>query len=174
MESRFSRTTRTAFISIFVIGLLPSLTKGCILLLNGWEPLTLGERALLADIVLTVRTLDTFKTDRSSAQTYTAEFQSLRVLSGFKHLRSVKADRGENVYNISNFGDKTMCYADVDTGETYILFLTVFDGRLSAKYDDIFGAAAEYSEENEEDILTALGEFLFLGHNLLSTVCFLN
>jgi hypothetical protein len=63
-----------------------------------------------------------------------------------------------NVYNVSNFGDKAMCYADVTAGESYLLFLTLYEGRLSAKYDDIFGAAADYNDENEKQVLDYLGE----------------
>jgi hypothetical protein len=63
-----------------------------------------------------------------------------------------------NVYNVSNFGDKAMCYADVTAGETYLFFLTLYEGRLSAKYDDIFGAAADYNDENEKQVLDYLGE----------------
>ena len=65
------------------------------------------------------------------------------------------------VFNVSNFGDKAMCYADVTQGELYVLFLTVFEGRLSAKYDDIFGAAADYTEDNEKQVLDYLGEFSY-------------
>ena len=69
---------------------------------------------------------------------------------------------GENLHNISNFGDKSMCYADVEEGQVYLLFLTTFQGRLSAKYDDIFGAASEHTDESEEEVLTALGESAIL------------
>ena len=71
---------------------------------------------------------------------------------------TLEPDSRRNVYNVSNFGDKTMCYADVTEGDTYLLFLTIFGGRLSAKYDDLFGAAADYDDENEAEILAAIGE----------------
>ena len=51
-----------------------------------------------------------------------------------------------------------MCYADVIAGQEYILFMTLYDGGLSAKYDDIFGAAAELSEENEDQVMDYLGK----------------
>ena len=59
---------------------------------------------------------------------------------------------------MSNFGDEVMCYSNVQEGESYILFTTNFEGALSAKYDDIFGAAADYNEKNEAQVLQALGE----------------
>ena len=51
-----------------------------------------------------------------------------------------------------------MCYSNVQEGESYILFMTNFEGALSAKYDDIFGAVADYNEKNEAQVLQALGE----------------
>ena len=64
------------------------------------------------------------------------------------------------LYNVSNFGDEVMCYSNVQEGESYILFMTNFEGALSAKYDDIFGAAAGYNDRNEAQVLEALGELL--------------
>ena len=85
---------------------------------------------------------------------------SASVLKGGELLDDIERAPGSrrNVYNVSNFGDKTMCYADVAEGETYLLFLTLFGGRLSAKYDDLFGAAADYDDESEAEILAAIGE----------------
>ena len=67
-----------------------------------------------------------------------------------------------------------MCYADVEAGQVYLLFLTTFQGRLSAKYDDIFGAASEHTDENEEEVLTALGESALLHWRAKpnSSICF--
>ena len=62
------------------------------------------------------------------------------------------------LYNVSNFGDEIMCYSNVQEGEPYILFMTNFEGQLSAKYDDIFGATADYNEKNEAKIFEAVGE----------------
>ena len=61
-------------------------------------------------------------------------------------------------YNVSNFGDRHACYADVTVGDEYVLFLTIFDGRLSAKYDDLFGAVTERTRETEDEIFEAIGE----------------
>ena len=51
-----------------------------------------------------------------------------------------------------------MCYSNIQERETYILFMTNFEGKLSAKYDDIFGAAAHYNEKNKAQVLEALGK----------------
>ena len=40
----------------------------------------------------------------------------------------------------------------------YIVFATEFNGALSAKYDDLFGAAEEFTDAAEREILTALGK----------------
>jgi len=63
------------------------------------------------------------------------------------------------LYNISNFGETSSCYASVQSGDRRVFFLTLFRGRLSAQYDDLFGAVADWSADNERDILHALGRF---------------
>ncbi|KAI0228321.1 hypothetical protein LSAT2_021197 [Lamellibrachia satsuma] len=133
--------------------------SACILLLNGWEPLSLRERAVLAEVVVGARTLATYKEERTpEARTYTATFRIFSVLKGGDLLDTIDREPGSrrNVFNVSNFGDKTMCYADVVDGESYLLFLTLFGGRLSAKYDDLFGAAADYDDDSEAEILAAI------------------
>ena len=70
---------------MLVLSLLLLVTgcQGCILLLNGWEPLSLGERAVLGDIVVTARATDTYKdSDLTDSHTYTAQFDVLRILKG--------------------------------------------------------------------------------------------
>ena len=52
-----------------------------------------------------------------------------------------------------------MCYSNIQEGEAYILFMTDFEGKLSAKYDDIFGAASDYNEKNQAQVLQALGKW---------------
>jgi len=74
------------------------------------------------------------------------------------HQTSSWQHQGGRLYNISNFGDTNTCYADVDEGEELVFFLTVFNDRLSAKYDDLFGAVAERTSDNEDEILRALGQ----------------
>lgn len=143
---------------------LSHLSLACILLLNGWSPLTVYERSSLADIVAVGEVLHAFKNVRTNAGTYTAEVRVLTVHKGAQLIQDVLSKAGglatASVFNISNFGDKAMCYADVRHGEMYIFFLTVFRNRLSAKYDDVFGAAAEFSEENERQVLDYLGKSL--------------
>lgn len=75
-------------------------------------------------------------------------------------------------YHISNFGDSVMCYSDVAPHETYLLFLTEFEGALSARYDDIFGAAAAFNDKNELEVLASLGESRF--HVLQNHPCYLS
>jgi len=81
------------------------------------------------------------------------------------HLRQLVTSswpREGRVYNISNFGDTNACYADVHERDEKLFFLTVFNNRLSAKYDDLFGAVADRTNNNEDDILRALGVFKFI------------
>ncbi|KAL5010137.1 hypothetical protein ScPMuIL_012442 [Solemya velum] len=147
---------------------------GCILLLNGWTPLTVYERTGLADIVVAAYVRRTFKERqyRSEAQTYFAEINILETYKGDDWLRKISHfSNMAGVYNVSNFGEKLMCYADVMAGESYILFLTEFKGRLSAKYDDIFGAAAPYTEYNERAIFDELGWDVWSSWSECSSKC---
>lgn len=129
----------------------------CILLLNGWEPISVIERAKLADIVISAKTLHTYKDSRETiSNTYSATFQLINILKGHDIMADIPTV-GDSLYNVSNWGDKAMCYADVETDKSYILFLTVFDQRLSAKYDDLFGAIADYNKEDEDHIILSLG-----------------
>lgn len=137
----------------------------CILLLNGWEAVPLKERVDLADIVVSGRVQATYKNIRSSSGTYKADVAILSVYKGEQKLKTVDAKlktlrtttNQYPVYSISNFGDKISCYADIQTGEAYVFFLTIFQGHLSGKYDDIFGAALQMSDEVDSQILQILG-----------------
>ncbi|XP_070174926.1 uncharacterized protein [Littorina saxatilis] len=135
----------------------------CILLLNGWTPLSVYDRSALADIVASGEVLRTFKESRTEHGTYSAEIRLFTIHKGAEFVRQAKGsfDSGRTgsgmVFNVSNFGDKATCYADVTDGELYVFFLTLFQGRLSAKYDDIFGAVADYTEDNEKQVLDYLG-----------------
>ena len=136
------------------------LAGACILLLDGWRPKSVAQRTRLADIVVVAHAQRVFKSARTpDAHTYSAEFRFVSVLKGAAELATVAADDdGGRVYNVSNFGDRAKCYAEVERRATYVLFLTVFERRLSAKYDDIFGAVADYYEDTEREVLEALGE----------------
>ncbi|XP_060077304.1 protein kinase C-binding protein NELL2-like isoform X1 [Ylistrum balloti] len=130
----------------------------CILLLNGWTPLSVYERTGMADAVASGFVMRTFKDVRTDAHTYSAEVKILQIYKGVENFREVTANESlGNIYNISNFGDKKMCYADIDENESYIFFLTVYKERLSAQYDDIFGAAVDFTEENEDEVIQQLG-----------------
>ncbi|KAK6182721.1 hypothetical protein SNE40_010341 [Patella caerulea] len=145
-------------------------TKSCILLLNGWDPLSIYERTEMADVVVGANVLRAFKTDRTEAGTYTAEVKVLDVYKGDELMRNISTSEYK-VYNVSNFGDKTMCYADLTEGAKYILFLTIYNGRMSAKYDDIFGAASDFSTDNEQQVLEYLGWFQWSDWSSCTTKC---
>ncbi|KAK3105543.1 hypothetical protein FSP39_000113 [Pinctada imbricata] len=130
--------------------------NGCILLLNGWTPISIYERTSLADVVISGHVIETYKEIRTSAMTYSAKFEVHRIYKGMDIVRSV-TPVGKEVFIISNFGDKKLCYADVTSGERYILFLTEYQGRLSAQYDDIFGAAVSFTKQNEDEVVKQIG-----------------
>ena len=150
----------------------------CILILDGWTPMSVGERARLAEVVVVGQTRRAFRETRTAdANTFTAEFRLQTVLKGKKLLHNVLSGSGNDtiptiprgkvvLFNVSNLGDRNSCYADVLDGEEYILFLTVFRNRLSAKYDDLFGAVAERTRENEDEIYEAFGKIVFFSIEL--------
>ncbi|KAK3607618.1 hypothetical protein CHS0354_034669 [Potamilus streckersoni] len=147
------------FMTIVLTHFIP-FTFSCILLLNGWTPLSVYERTELADIVLSAHVKRAFKewNQRTTAQTYYAEVEILQVYKGVELLGQILVNaQNRRLSNVTNFGDKKMCYADVMEGERYILFLTTYKQRLSAKYDDIFGAAAEYTQYNVRQVIAQLG-----------------
>lgn len=147
------------------------LGQGCIARTDGWSPMTITDRTRRADVVISALARHTYKHDSASEDTYTAEFRLLDVLKGTRVLRAVRPDAMTNgrrvnasspmsgrVYNISNFGEKALCYSSVVAGQSYILFLTTGpDGRLEVQYDDIFGGAAEWSESNVKLVLKGVG-----------------
>ena len=95
-------------------------------------------------------------------KTFSAEVNFLDIYKGKNLIRNLTERYHLGIaglYNVSNFGDEVMCYSKVQEGESYILFITNFEGALSAKYDDIFGAAADYNVKNEAQVLQALGKF---------------
>ncbi|XP_055860614.1 uncharacterized protein LOC106074349 isoform X2 [Biomphalaria glabrata] len=130
----------------------------CVLLLQGWTPLSVRERAARGEIAALGTVLRTFKDQRTEDGTYTAEFRLDTVYKGHDLLSKVtRSVAPGNVYNISNFGNKTQCFADVEAGGRYILFLTVYSGQLSAQYEDLFGAASDFDESDEEEVINYLG-----------------
>lgn len=144
----------------FIILELIPIVFSCIYLLNGWMPMSIGNRTARADIVLSGHVMKAYKDKqfRTEANTYTATIKLFEVYKGRKLLRNIPGDKQlPNVYNISNFGDRKMCYADVLDGKNYILFLTTYKQRLSAKYDDIFGAAITLTEKNAQEVLDQVG-----------------
>ena len=132
----------------------------CIYLPNGWKPMPIFNRTASADIVISGHVMKTFKEQqyRTEAMTYTATVKLFDIYKGNRLLRNIPTiDDSQNVYNVTNFGDRKMCYADVMEGRNYLLFLTTYKQRLSAKYDDIFGAATKYTESNVDEVKAQVG-----------------
>ena len=101
-------------------------SRACILLLNGWEPISAGDRAKLAEVVFSGEAVKTYKNRRDSvSKTYTAGFSVQQVFKGQEIVHKVvggsldKNELAEEYYNVTNFGDRSMCYADVKEGQRY-------------------------------------------------------
>jgi len=158
---RLSDVNLTSFVlrTFLLLQTLP-IVFSCIYLLNGWTPMSVSNRTLRADVIISGHVIRTFKERvyRTDAMTYTATVKLLDVFKGKRLLRNILTEEGtKNVYNISNFGDRKMCYADVDDEKSYIFFLTTYRQRLSAKYDDIFGATAKLTDVNVQEIRDHVG-----------------
>ncbi|XP_019613477.1 PREDICTED: uncharacterized protein LOC109461537 [Branchiostoma belcheri] len=146
---------------VFILFAILHIASGCIELLNGWDPVPVAVRARRADVVLSgtvVRTSDD-PPRRRPGLTYSAQLRVRSVLKGKDRLQEIPAISDEpKVYNVSNFGRRAECYSEVVQGDSYIFFLGIFrEGELAARYDDIFGATADPTRGNEEEILLALG-----------------
>lgn len=61
--------------------------------------------------------------------------------------------------NVTGFGDKSGCHPTVAPQKYYVIFCERRSDGLVAKFDDVFGAAAEWSERTEERIWSGVGKF---------------
>ncbi|XP_076091776.1 uncharacterized protein LOC143063482 [Mytilus galloprovincialis] len=146
-----------AFLKCLIVSVLPCVISGCIYLLNGWTPVSVYDRTALAEIVVSGTVLQTFKEIRTKSETYESKIKIKQVYKGKNMLETATSIDDLSTFMIGNFGDKKMCYSDVSTGESYIFFLTVYKNRLSAKYDDFFGAVVEDTWYTEDEVYKQIG-----------------
>ena len=141
--------------------------QACITLLdNKWRPHTIEDRAAVAEVVISTRTLSKFPIPNSRMRLYGANFEVLSILKGWSKIEellekgSPSVQEGEKLtVSALGFGDRRHCWSSVDIGETYILFLSVNNvtGYLVAKYLGAFGAAELLYAPSEDAILLSLG-----------------
>lgn len=62
--------------------------------------------------------------------------------------------------NVTNFGDKSQCHVSVTSQKYYVVFAEKVGNTVVAKYDDLFGATADWSPENENRVWAGVGELL--------------
>jgi len=60
---------------------------------------------------------------------------------------------------VTGFGDKSGCHGLVAPQKYYVIFCEARNGGLVAKFDEMFGAAAEWSEQTEQRVWTGVGKF---------------
>ena len=118
-----------------------------------------GDRAKLVKVVFVGKVVDVYATDIQT-QTYAAEFEIFRILKGERIVNDVLEMHHGPTVKVYGFGEKRLCYSEVYTGEIHLVFMVIEPKSrlLVARYDDIFGATAPVTVENENEILNALGE----------------
>ena len=91
---------------------------------------------------------------------YAADFKIIRLFKGQQIVEEVLERYPSPYVKVLGFGEKRMCLVEVYPGETYLVFMAYHPAQrlLIARYDDIFGATATASEENENEILAEMGE----------------
>jgi len=60
---------------------------------------------------------------------------------------------------VTQFGDKAQCVSPVSPQKYYIVFAEMRANQLVAKYDDLFGAAADWTQQSEERVWSGVGKF---------------
>lgn len=159
-----------AFLKCLIVSVLPCVISGCIYLLNGWTPVSVYDRTALAEIVVSGTVLQTFKEIRTKSETYESKIKIKQIYKGKNMLETATSIDDLSTFMIGNFGDKKMCYSDVSTGESYIFFLTVYKNRLSAKYDDFFGAVVEDTWYTEDEVYKQIGKIHKNGNRFTTNI----
>ena len=73
---------------------------------------------------------------------------------------------------MTHFGDKSQCFPPVSQQNYYIVFAEMHGNDVVAKYDDLFGAAAEWSLESEERVWSGVGKSVYLSNlNVIRQIC---
>ena len=134
----------------------------CIVLLDGWKQKTVSERARLAKVVFLGKTIRRYPTQTmfDDTKAYAADFKIIRLLKGREIMKEVLETHASPYVKVYGFGEKKRCLVDVHPGETYLVFMVYHNSSRSliARYDDVFGATAPATNENEKEILAELGE----------------
>lgn len=134
----------------------------CIPLLDGWKQKSVGERAKLAKVVFVGKTVRRYPSQRMVDQTevYAADFKIIRLFKGQQIIEEILEMYPSPYVKVYGFGEKRRCLVEVYPGETYLVFMVYHNSSrmLIARYDDIFGATAPATEENQNEILAEIGE----------------
>lgn len=164
----FFSVAKMIFAKVVTVLFTAAACQACITLLdNKWRPHTIQDRAAVAEVVLSTRTLSKFPIPNSRMRLYGATFEVLSILKGWSKIEELlekgsPSVRGRDKLTVSalGFGDRRHCWSSVDIGESYILFLSVnnITGYLVAKYLGEFGAAELLYAPSEDAILLSLGK----------------
>lgn len=150
--------------SIFVLVFLTT-TQACIQMLDGWKQVGLEERAKRAPIVFHGLAIEATP-EGDNSFLYSVQFWMINIYKGSESVAALlNLDPGsggvfnlrDRRINVTGFGDKSNCHGTVAPQKYYIIFCEMRGNELVAKFDDLFGATADWSEKNEERVWHGIG-----------------
>jgi hypothetical protein len=74
------------------------------------------------------------------------------------HIFSARSPLFRSRMNVTQFGDKSQCFSPVSPQKYYIVFAEMRANQLVAKYDDLFGATADWTQQSEERVWSGVGK----------------
>jgi hypothetical protein len=144
---------------LLILLTIADIAQPCILLLNGWKQMSVGERAYRVQVVFVGKVAGLHSVDPQS-QFYAADFEIVRILKGEQIIDEVLNTHPGPTVKVYGFGEKSRCYSEVYKGEIHIVFM-LYEPKsrsLVARYETAFAATSPVTAENENEILETLGK----------------
>ncbi|GAB6027486.1 Wnt inhibitory factor 1 [Chamberlinius hualienensis] len=146
-------------------------SSGCLLAsTNNWTPMSVTDRASKAELVVSGLVLNISIAE--TADTYSALIELSDIYKGDEMVKFLPI--GKKLINVTNFGHKSTCHSQVEKGRKYILFLSVNEEKpteYSARYDDIFGAAVDFTSSNVKAVLKGISSGVWSDWSPCSVSC---
>lgn len=146
----------------FLCILLSSLTQACPeIMQEGWKQLPLAERARRVDVVAVGKAVEVHDDPDLPKDFKIGGFHLTTVLKGHRIVEMIYAYRTRSIFYIIGFGNPSLCYTHLVKDETYLLFAKFVPETtaLHVPFQIPFGGTAEPSIQNQDEILSSLGEY---------------